>query len=209
MLEKNFENIVIATTNNGKVKEFSYLLKKYNINDITSLSYYNDIDAPVEDGLTFEDNAKIKALYYGNILNEIVISDDSGLVVPDIDGNPGIYSARWAGKNKDFNSAGIRIRDLLIQKFLIEEEEINHYAYFECVVSIFNPFNKKILVSKGIIEGQLSFPPLGDNGFGYDKIFIPKGYNRSFANLSIEEKNNISHRKIALNKLMQNINNIW
>lgn len=189
------KSIVIATKNKGKIKEFQTLFSPYNIK---ALSLY-DLSVPIppieETGNTFEENAWIKAEKISSLLNTTVMADDSGLVIDALDGKPGIYSARYAGENcTDENN---------MDKVLNEMKEIpmlKRTARFVCVIAICEP-GKNTIFKKGICEGHIACSKAGTNGFGYDPIFIPDGYNKTMAELSHAEKNKISHRTEALNQL--------
>jgi XTP/dITP diphosphohydrolase len=197
--------LLIATGNKGKLKEFKQSFDRNNINiELLSLAAF-DVEEPEENGQDFIDNALIKAQYYSKKTNLIALADDSGLVIDQLDGRPGIYSARWAGVNKDFNLAIEKVRQEIINKNL---DQKNITASFHCVLCLFFPDHlilnkvKKIFFS-GKLEGRISFPSRGKNGFGYDPIFIPNGYNVTLAEMLDKEKEAISHRNIALKKFYE------
>lgn len=189
------EKIFIATSNKGKIKEISDLVRPYNI-EVVSPEGYN-IAAPEETGLTFKENADIKALYYSKITNLPAIADDSGLSIDALGGEPGVYSARWAVEEGDF--------DLAMQKIWQKLNELNlktSSARFTCALSI-AWLDGHLESFEGQIEGHLTFPPRGKNGFGYDPIFIPNGYDQTFGEMNYDQKSFISHRTIAFNKLVK------
>ena len=163
--------IVIASHNKGKITEFSDLFKDYNLN-LSSSSDYN-IEEPEENGSSFAENALIKAKATMLGSKKISISDDSGLCVDCLNGEPGIYSARWAGRNKDFSVAMEKIN-----KKLFEMDSENTNAHFFCALAVVWP-NGEYKVYEGAVHGSLSFPPKGNLGFGYDPIFIPTGFDIS------------------------------
>lgn len=193
------DTLLIATTNKGKVKEIEVLLQQHPIN-LVSLDQYT-CEEPEENGNSFQENAKIKAGYYGKHTGIPSLADDSGLVIPQLDGQPGIYSARWAGENKDFSLAMNIIKEKLFEKNG-GEYHINDKAYFVCALTIYWPEDDHFETFEGQLHGKLQFPPIGENGFGYDPIFIPEGYTKTLAELEPSLKNSISHRQNAFQKLV-------
>jgi XTP/dITP diphosphohydrolase len=189
---KNLKAILIATNNPGKLKEITDLLPKkikiYKPQDF-------NIKEPRENGKTFQSNAKIKSLYCAKRSKMVSISDDSGLEVKYLDNQPGIYSARWAGKNKDF-----KIAIKKVEKKLINKKKKSSPANFTCCISIAFP-SGKTFEFLGKVFGKVSFPSRGKKGFGYDPIFIPKGRIKTFSELKPEIKNKISHRYQAFKKI--------
>ncbi len=185
--------IVLASYNKGKIVEFSDLFKDYNLNLSSSADY--NIEEPEENGSSFADNALIKAKTTMLGSGKISISDDSGLCVDCLNGEPGIYSARWAGPNKDFSMAMEKINEKL---FEMRSENTN--AHFFCALAVVWP-NGKYKAYEGAVHGSLSFPPKGNLGFGYDPIFIPTGFDISFGEMEPSKKHSMSHRAIAFNKL--------
>ena len=188
------KKLVIASHNKGKITEIKDLLKPL---DIQILSAYDfDIEEPEENGLTFEENALIKSTFVTQHTGLPSISDDSGICFSDLNGDPGIYSARWAGLDKDFNKAMSKINSAIKGK-----KNPNYNCHFICSLSISWPDNYDVTVS-GSIDGKFSWPPKGDKGFGYDPIFKPLGYDITFAEIDPDFKHKISHRAIAFNKLI-------
>ena len=183
------EKIIIASHNEGKVSEIKDLLKNYNLNIISSSEL--GIDEPEENGSSFEENALIKSSTTSKLSKTVSISDDSGLCVNSLNGDPGIYSARWAGPDKDFLYAANEIN-----KSLIEKESKDLSAYFICVLAVSWP-DGDYKTFKGRVDGTLTFPPRGNNGFGYDPIFIPKGHEKTFGEMEAKYKHSISHRNKA------------
>jgi len=184
--------LVIASHNAGKVKEIGALTAPLGIRVISASEA--GIDEPEETGDSFAENATLKAVYSSNPTGLPALSDDSGLVVPAIGGAPGIYSARWAGPNKDFNVAFERIQK--------ELGDLPANAYFICVLALSIP-GRPVELFEGRIDGTLTFPPRGEKGFGYDPIFIPEGHNKTFAEFDPDFKNSISHRAIAFAKFLE------
>ena len=192
---KKISSIVIASHNPGKIREMLPFIKKLN----TKIYHAKDfkLKEPKEDGSNFIENALKKSRYVNNKTKKISIADDSGLVIPSLQGKPGIISSRWAGKEKKFDRAMKKVNDLLHKK--------KTNAYYISVLAIsWNKKKEKIFI--GEIFGNLIWPPRGNLGFGYDSIFIPKGYNKTFGELSNKIKNNISHRVIAFKKLLNFLN---
>ena len=187
----NNEDIIIASHNEGKVSEIKDLLKNYDLRTLSSSDL--GIDEPEENGSSFEENALIKASVTSTLSKTVSISDDSGLCVNALNGEPGIYSARWAGPKKDFLYAANKI-----QESLLKIEATDYSAYFICVLAVSWP-DGDYRIYKGRVDGTLSFPPRGKNGFGYDPIFIPLGYENTFGEMDPQFKHSISHRNHAFN----------
>ncbi len=188
--------LVIASHNSGKVKEIRELFAPLSI-EVQSASDVG-ADEPEETGSTFAENAELKARYVAAFCGQPTLSDDSGLAVPALDGAPGIYSARWAGANKDFSLAFARIRQEL-EKRALDTKNID--AYFICALCLCLP-GGKVHHFEGRVDGTLTFPPRGEKGFGYDPIFIPKGRSVTFAEMEPDEKHRISHRAEAFAKFL-------
>lgn len=195
--------ILIATGNKGKFIEISNLLKEVGIEAVSPDNY--NLQEPEENGNSFQENSLIKAKYYGLNSNMIALADDSGLCVDLLDGEPGIHSARLAldektGK-KDFNLAFSRIEQKLIKKgFDPKKDEIK--AHFICNLTIFNPQNNEYYSFEGRVDGNLTFPPKGEKGFGYDPVFIAEVFgNKTFGEVEYEEKERVSHRFEAFKQL--------
>jgi len=190
------KEIVIASHNDGKVEEIRGLLKKYKFK-IFSLKKFSHIE-PKENGKTFIENSVIKAVSALKITGLPSISDDSGLCIPALNNDPGIYSARWAGKGKNFDLAAKKIEKKLFEKYRNKQKIFK--AFFCCALSIALP-DGTIKSFEGKVFGTLQFPPKGENGFGYDPIFIPKGYKKTFGEMKYLFKERISHRQKAFKKL--------
>jgi XTP/dITP diphosphohydrolase len=188
--------IVVASHNQGKVKEIKNLLKPFKLKVYAASDF--DIKEPKETGKTFIENSIIKASAVAKKSKLIALADDSGLCVNSLDGKPGIYSARWAGKHKDFELAMKKIEKEL-NKISSNSKEIRR-AHFCCALTLCYPTGK-IISFQGKIFGYLQFPARGSNGFGYDSIFVPDGYNETFGEMNFSYKERISHRQIAFDKL--------
>lgn len=182
--------VVIASHNPGKVKELHAILRPFNI-EVLGASDMN-LEEPVEDGDSFEENARIKALYTSNETGLVAISDDSGLVIPALNGAPGIYSARWAGPEKNYQ----RAMNLIKEQLGSNEKK----AYFTCALAVALP-SGSCSTFVGHVFGVLSFPPRGTKGFGYDPIFQPDGFSETFGEMDPRQKHTISHRAKAFEKL--------
>lgn len=191
-----FEEVVIATKNQGKLREFSRMLNKLSIN-VHSLAEFENLPEVTEDGKTFAENAIKKAELIRDDLNLPVIADDSGLEVDILDGKPGIYSARFAGEEKDDQKNNEK---LLLELNGIKMEERS--ARFISAIALAVPDGKTIVV-QGNVEGLIAFEPKGNNGFGYDPLFYLPDYDKTIAEISPELKNRISHRAKALQKLIK------
>ena len=197
------KKIVIASHNQGKVREINALLKKKGFQTV-SLKKFN-INEPRETGLTFIENSVLKSKNTSIKTNLPAIADDSGLCIPIIGNEPGIYSARWAGKEKDFSLAMIKIEKKM--KSICSMKKKDRTAFFVCALSLYFP-NNTYKVFEGKIYGHIQFPPRGINGFGYDPIFVPKGYVKTFGEMKYSFKEKISHRAIAFEKLNQYLKKI-
>jgi XTP/dITP diphosphohydrolase len=194
--------LVIASTNVHKIREFRAMLKSFPRFDLLSLCDFPQYAPPEETGQTFEENAALKALHAAKTLHRWVIADDSGLVVPALNGAPGVYSARYAGNDAtDFDNR----KKLLDQmKHLLEEDRNAHY---ECCIVLASPSGIK-KSTRGTCEGTILSQEKGGGGFGYDSLFVKYGYNKSFAELEESTKNRISHRRKALDKIFLSIESL-
>ena len=188
--------LLIGTNNKGKLKEIRELLPKI----IKTKSTYNfNLKSPKENGSSFEENSIIKSKFFSNKTKLRCLADDSGLEIDLLDKKPGIYSARWGGKKNDFNKAIKKVYKELNKKDKNwKKKKIK--ARFICVLSI-SLLDKKIALVKGIVEGLISPKPKGKNGFGYDPIFIPKKYKKTFGEMSSSKKYKIDHRYQAFKKI--------
>jgi XTP/dITP diphosphohydrolase len=180
---KKIEKILIGTHNRGKIKEISYLLNK-NIKKFTPFEL--KIKSPKETGKSFKENSELKAKYFFKKSKISTISDDSGLCVDCLNDKPGIYSARWAKKNGNFNKASKKIIKLIENKN--KNKKIKNFkAKFICSLTFC--YNQKIFITTiGVIQGKISKNLLGKNGFGYDPIFIPNGSKITFGQMNQKKK---------------------
>ena len=191
------KKLVIASHNEGKVKEIRELLAPVGVAVVSAAEL--NLPEPEETGSSFAQNAAIKSESAATLSGEYALADDSGLCVAVLDGAPGIYSARWAGKTKDFSIAMQKIQDEITQRKL---EPTGQPAYFICVLALSSP-GKKTEIFEGRVDGKLTFPPRGEKGFGYDPIFIPDGYAEAFGEMEAAKKHSMSHRAKAFKKFME------
>ena len=189
----NDKKIVIASHNIGKVEEIKIMLKSLKVDVLSAIDF--NLTEPIEDGLSFEENALIKSSFVSKNTGIASLSDDSGICFCDLDNEPGVYSARWAGKGKDFNLAMSKIYDSIKNV-----KNPNYKCFFVCALSLSWPNGRNITVSDKI-DGRFSWPPKGNNGFGYDPIFKPFGYEQTFAEMDPQFKHSIRHRALAFKKL--------
>jgi len=185
------ERLVVASHNPGKVTEIEALLAPYGIQTVGAAAL--GLPEPEETGSTFEANAELKARAAAEASGLPALADDSGLVVPALDGAPGIYSARWAGPTKDFRIAMERVQRELDAK--------DRSAYFVAVLALAWP-DGEIASFSGEVHGRLTWPPRGERGFGYDPIFIPDGYDQTLGEIDPDLKHRIGHRARAFEKLV-------
>lgn len=188
--------IVIATQNGHKVRELKAMLKGANAFDLLSLHNFPSYRPPEETGATCLENAELKARHAALALKKWVIADDSGLVVPILNGMPGVHSARFAGPNA--TDAENRAKLL---KELAGKRDLERSAYYECCIALCSP-DGTLKMLRGVCEGILSEVERGKNGFGYDPLFIKHDYMQTFAELEESVKNRISHRSKAVDKLL-------
>ncbi len=194
-------NILVATNNKHKLKEIMEIFDKefsINFNWIT-LEDLTDSKFEVEEtGVTFSENSRIKAVEYFNKFKIPTIADDSGLIVDQLGGQPGVHSARYSGDNatdvSNRNLIKFRLATIGVQK---------SSARFACVISFFDGQN--LIQAEGYCEGKIIDYEKGTNGFGYDPLFIPNGYEKTFAELDSDTKNQISHRSVAIKNLVEKL----
>lgn len=186
------EDIVIASNNQGKINDFKAIFPNKNVIGISELIKDFDVE---ETGTTFEENAKLKSVAAAKALNKQVIADDSGLEVQALNGEPGVYSARYAGLDKNDQD---NIKKLLDNM----NNETERAAQFVCVISMSSP-NGQTQQFKGTVSGEITTEPIGGNGFGYDPVFYVPSLGKTMAQLTDEEKAKISHRGNAINQLQQ------
>ena len=192
--------IVIATHNTGKLEEFAALLKPYGVTAVSAGQL--GLAEPEETETSFAGNARIKALAAMKASGLIAVSDDSGLCVEALGGEPGVYTADWAGPDRDWNRAMRLVEEKLAGKGATAPDQ--RRAYFACTLCVVWPDGEE-RIYEGRAQGTLAWPPRGQLGHGYDPMFVPEGESRTFAELAPEEKNRISHRAKALEKLVRDL----
>lgn len=193
--------ILIATKNDGKLKEFKQIFEQKGI-VVESLKDINDDVEIVENGLSFEENARLKADGYAKSIGIPVLADDSGLEIDALNGRPGIFSARYAG---DHNDAANNAKVLSELGGIPDEKRT---ATFHSTVVVRKPDGSE-LVANGNLRGRILAVPRGDNGFGYDPLFFVEAKNKTLAEMTREEKNKISHRALAIEDLLVNFDKFW
>ena len=195
-MKKKNKKLLVGTNNEGKLREIKSLIPK-NIQIFSTLDF--KLKSPKENGKTFEQNSILKSKYFSKKTNLICLADDSGLEIDILDKKPGIYSARWAGKNKDFKIAINKVfRKLTAKDKNWKKKYIK--ARFICALSI-SYLNKNLVSVIGKVEGKISNKAIGKNGFGYDPIFIPNNEKKTFGQMPFSKKYRIDHRFKAFKKI--------
>lgn len=184
--------LVIASHNAGKVREIGELLAPFGVSVVSAGDL--GLDEPEETGTTFVANAELKAHAAAKAANLPALADDSGLAVDGLNGDPGIYSARWAGASKDFVAAMALVNERL-------GANPDRNARFVCALALAWP-DGQCETFEGVVEGELVWPPRGSRGFGYDPMFLPRGRDLTFGEMDPEAKHEISHRADAFRKLV-------
>jgi XTP/dITP diphosphohydrolase len=187
-------NLLIGSANLKKAAELSVLLEGLPWK-VLSLRDFPDVPAPEETGATFAENAALKARYYADAFQVACVADDSGLMVDALDGAPGVYSARYAGEQGNDAANIEKLLDALAETPWHERS-----ARFVCCAAYFAP-GEELHLEEGEVHGHISVEPFGNNGFGYDPLFVPKGFDTTFAEMDAAEKHAISHRGRAFNKM--------
>ena len=196
MLKQKINKLLIGTNNKGKLHEIKSLLpKNIKIHSTTEFK----LKSPIENGKTFKENSLIKSKYFSKKTNLICLADDSGLEIDILNKKPGVYSARWGGRKSDFNKAIKRVyKELNKKNKNWKNKKIK--AQFICALSICY-LDKKIACVIGKVEGSISEKPKGNNGFGYDPIFIPKNKTKTFGEMKPSQKYKLDHRYKAFIKI--------
>lgn len=195
-MTRKFEGgkLVVASHNPGKVREIGDLLAPFGIETVSAGAL--GLDEPEETGDTFRANAELKALAAAKAANLPALADDSGLCVNALNGAPGIHSARWAGPSKDFEFAMEKLR-----RGMLEAGPVDVGAHFICGLALAWP-DGHVEYFEGRVDGELTWPPRGDKGFGYDPIFIPDGHDITFGEMEPQAKHAMSHRADAFRQLV-------
>ena len=192
------KEIIFFSNNKNKIKEISNLFIKFNYK-LLSLNDFKNTESPIENGKTFKDNAKIKSIYGYKKFNKLCFADDSGICIDALNGAPGINSKQYLESEKNKNTTLNKIISLAKNK--------NRYkAFFETSICLTLNINKQIFFT-GRVYGKISLKIRGNHGFGYDPIFIPNGMNLTFSEMTIYQKNLLSHRAIAIKKLSKYLTN--
>ena len=195
-MKKKIKKLLVGTNNKGKLKEIKNLIPK-NMQIFSTLDF--KLKSPKENGKTFAQNSIIKSKYFSKKTNLICLADDSGLEIDILDKRPGIYSARWAGKKKDFRIAINKVfRELTAKDKKWKKKHIK--ARFICALSI-SYLNKNLVSVIGKVEGKISNKAKGKNGFGYDPIFIPNNEKETFGQMPFSKKYRMDHRFKAFKKI--------
>jgi len=187
--------LVIASHNEGKVREIEALLGPHGIRPVSAKSL--DLPEPEETGTTFVANAELKALQAADLSGLPALADDSGLCVEALNGDPGIFSARWAGPGKDFGVAMKLVEDRLAAA----GPDAVRDAHFVCALALAWP-DGHVEWFEGRVDGLLVWPPRGEHGFGYDPMFVPNGHDRTFGEMTHDEKTPLTHRAAAFRQLV-------
>ncbi len=187
------KRLVIASHNRGKVREIAHLLRPFDVDGVPAASL--GLEEPEENGKSFAENARIKAVAAASAGGMPALADDSGLVVPALSGDPGIRSARWAGPERDFFQAMAEV-----ERRLSQGDGDDRMAHFTSALCIAWP-DGHVEAFAGRVDGRLVWPPRGDNGFGYDPMFVAAGRRMTFGEMDPKDKHAISHRADAFRKL--------
>ena len=192
------KDIIFLSNNKNKIQEISNLFRKLNYK-LLSLNDFKNTASPIEDGKTFKDNAKIKSIYGFKKFNKICFADDSGICIDALSGGPGINSKKYLESDNKTNSVLNKIIEMVKNK--------NKYkAFFETSICLTLNINKQLFFT-GRVYGKISLKIKGKNGFGYDPIFVPNGMGLTFSEMSLKQKNLLSHRAIAIKKLFRYLTN--
>lgn len=196
--------IIVSTRNKGKVREFAHALAFLG-KQVRSMDDYPGIPEVVEDGATFAENARKKAKQVGDALGLPVLADDSGLCVDRLDGRPGVYSARYAGEQATDEQNNEKLLNELAELSLGEDTEqpLLSPARFVCRLAYYDPADGSFVEAEGEVEGWITSAPAGSGGFGYDPLFFLPEYDKTMAELTLDEKQAVSHRGRALRRLAE------
>jgi XTP/dITP diphosphohydrolase len=194
------DKLVIATHNPGKLREIAELIEPLGIACVGAEEL--GLPEPEEIGNTFVDNADLKAREAADLSGLPALADDSGLCADALHGAPGISSARWA-EDADGNRDWMRAMEKVWREVEAAGPEAGHDAHFACALAIAWPNDGQVENFEGRVDGTLTWPPRGDNGFGYDPIFVPTGHDATFGEMDPNEKHRISHRADAFRKLVK------
>lgn len=206
MSDREDSVIIVATRNQGKVREFAHALKFLG-KPVHSMYDYPQVPDIVEDGETFAENARKKAKTAGDLLGHPVLADDSGLCVDKLNGEPGVYSARYAGEGAtdEENNRKLLAELEKLQQGEDTEQPLLSTARFVCHLALYDPATGEFTEASGTVEGWITSEPAGGGGFGYDPLFYLPSYEKTLAELTLEEKQAVSHRGAALRELAEKL----
>ncbi|AHV98631.1 XTP/dITP diphosphatase [Paenibacillus sabinae] len=198
--------LVVATKNAGKVREFQHAFAPFGLT-VKSMFDYPELPDVVEDGTTFAENALKKSRQIAEALGLPVLADDSGLCVDALDGRPGVYSARYAGEGATDKDNNLKLLDELERLKQGEDtgQPLLSTARFVCALSLYDPSTAAELTAEGAVEGWITSEPAGGGGFGYDPLFYLPDFEKTMAELTLDEKQSISHRGKALRLLTERL----
>ncbi|MDQ0194647.1 XTP/dITP diphosphatase [Paenibacillus wynnii] len=198
--------LIVATKNQGKVREFEHAFAPLGLS-VKSMFDYPDLPDVVEDGATFAENALKKAKTVADALGFPVLADDSGLCVDALEGRPGVYSARYAGEDAGDSDNNLKLLSELEELKQGEDtgQPLLSTARFVCALSLYDPASGQELTAEGTVEGWITSEPAGGGGFGYDPLFYLSDYGKTMAELTLTEKQLISHRGAALRLLTEKL----
>jgi len=206
-MDRQFTKILIATGNKGKFTEISNLLAGINIQSVGTWDF-DDLEEPEETGATFLENSLIKAQYYAKKTGLVSLADDSGICIEGLGNKPGIHSARYAVNSDNKTDFPYAFKKIFIE---LEKQNIHPSSYpkahFICNLTIFDPEDNFHINFEGRVDGSLIYPPKGSLGFGYDPIFIKNGMEKTFGEIERFEKDKISHRGNAFEKMVKWLDN--
>ncbi|WP_410771888.1 XTP/dITP diphosphatase [Fontibacillus sp. BL9] len=207
MIREEQSVIIVATRNQGKVREFAHALEFLG-KPVKSMYDYPEVPDIVEDGKTFAENARKKAKTAGDLLGQPVLADDSGLCVDRLDGDPGVYSARYAGEHATDEENNLKLLSELEKQQQGEDTEqpLLSTARFVCHLALYDPATGQFTEASGTVEGWVTSEPAGGGGFGYDPLFYLPQYEKTLAELTLEQKQAVSHRGAALRELADKLN---
>jgi XTP/dITP diphosphohydrolase len=194
-----YTELLVATNNAGKVRELSHLLAGAPLR-LRLLSEFEGVEEAEETGTTFAENAVLKALHYSAHAGLLTLSDDSGLAVDALGGAPGVYSARYAGRDATYAERMAKLLDV-IEATGDDERR----ARFVCIIAVADPSAGTVETFEGVCEGRIARAPRGTGGFGYDPLFIPDGHDRTFGELPEHVKHSLSHRARALARAVRHL----
>ncbi|WP_151736594.1 XTP/dITP diphosphatase [Paenibacillus tengchongensis] len=198
--------LILATKNKGKVREFEHAFAPLGLT-VRSMFDYPQLPDVVEDGATFAENALKKSKAVGDALRLPVLADDSGLCVDALDGRPGVYSARYAGEDANDEANNLKLLGELegLKQGEDTDQPLLSPARFVCALSLYDPADGRELTAEGSVEGWITSEPAGGGGFGYDPLFYLPEFGKTMAELTLEEKQGISHRGRALRLLTEKL----